>query len=175
MKKTLFISILIIAKLSFGQESFSEKTLIEKSNEIISEYNSRIKSEKKKDTTYGLNYFELTRYYDQNGKLLKKVNLNSSSSLGLTGSRTEIYDSIGNLILEKNEDHSGVVWNLSLNEYDKNRNLTKRIKFDFKHIYTEVYEYNSENELINTTRYDCNGRKSESKRKTKRKEPYKAE
>jgi hypothetical protein len=175
LKKAFLISILIIAKLSFGQESFSEKILIEKSNKIISEYNSRIESEKKKDTTYGSNYLEMTRYYDQNGKLLKRVNLNPRSSLGLTGPRTEIYDSIGNLILEKNEDHSGVIWNLSINEYDQAGNLTKRTKFDWEHIYSEIYEYNADNVLIRTTMYDCNARKRKSKRKTKRNKPYKME
>jgi antitoxin component YwqK of YwqJK toxin-antitoxin module len=117
----------------------------------------------------------MTRYYDQNGKLLKRINFNPRSSLGLTGPRTELYDSNGNLILEKNEDSKGVIWNLSLNEYDKNGNLTKRTKFDIEHIYTEIFEYNSDNELIHTTRYDCNGQKRKSKRKTKRKEPYKVE
>ncbi|MFP4846660.1 hypothetical protein [Winogradskyella sp. PE311] len=175
MKKVILISILIIAKLSFGQEAFSEKILIDKSNKIISEYNSRIESEMKKDTTYGPNYLEMTRYYDQNGKLLKRVNLNPRSSLGLTGPRTEIYDSVGNLILEKNEDHKGVIWNLSLNEYDNSGNLTKRTKFDFEHIYMEIFEYNNDNVITRTEMYDCNGRKRKSKRKTKRKEPYKIE
>ncbi|MGS2727869.1 hypothetical protein ACU8DI_14765 [Psychroserpens sp. BH13MA-6] len=173
MRKAIFISILIITKLSFGQETFSEKILIDKSNKIIAEYNVRIKSEQKKDTTYGPNYLEMTRYFDKNGKLLKRVNLNPRSSLGLTGPRTEIYDSAGNLILEKNEDHKGVIWNLSLNKYDTNGNLTKRTKFDWEHIYTEIFEYNSDYVLIRTTMYDCNGRKRKSKRKTKRKEPYK--
>jgi hypothetical protein len=175
LKKAIFISILIIAKLSFGQETFSEKILIDKSNKIIAEYNARIESEQKKDTTYGPNYLEMTRYYDKNGKLLKRVNLNPRSSLGLTGPRTEIYDLVGNLILEKNEDHKGVIWSLSLNEYDTKGNLTKRTKFDWEHIYIKIFEYNSDNVLIRTTMYDCNGRKRKSKRKTKRKEPYKME
>ncbi len=175
LKKTILISIFIIAKVSFGQETFNEKILIEESNSLISVYDSRIESEVKKDTTYGPNYLEMTRYYDRNGKLLKRVNLDPRSSLDFTGPRTEIYDSNGNLIMEKNEDHKGMIWYLSLNEYDINGNLTKRTKFDFEHIYTEIFEYNSDSKITQTTMYDCNGRKRKSKRKTKRKEPYKLE
>jgi hypothetical protein len=77
--------------------------------------------------------------------------------------------------LEKNEDRSGVIWNLSLYEFNNAGNLTKYTKFDFEYIYTEIFEYNSDNEIVKMIMYDSNGRKRKSKRKTKRKEPYKME
>jgi hypothetical protein len=172
LKNAILISIFIIGKITFCQETFSENILIEKSNQIIEKYSERIHSTEKKDTTYGSNFLEMTRYFDNEKKLVKRINRDPKSSLGFTGPRTEIYEVNGNIILAKNEDHSGEIWYLSINEYDDSGNLTKQTLFDMEFIYTKQYEYDSENKLSKVTFYNSNGRKVKSEKRAKREKPY---
>ncbi|WP_204346643.1 hypothetical protein [Psychroserpens algicola] len=172
MKNIILISILIIGNIIFCQETFSEKILIEKSNQIIEKYSERILTSEKKDTTYGSNFLVMTRYFDKEKKLVKRININPRSSLGFTGPRTEIYEANGRMIVAKNEDSSGRIWYLSINEYDNSGNLVKQTMFDMKFINTKLYEYDSDNELLKVSFYNNKGRKVNSEKRTKRKKQY---
>jgi hypothetical protein len=173
MKNIILISILVFGNVLYCQEAFNEKDLIEKSNQIIKDYSSQIHTTEIKDTTYlKINFLRMTRSYDKNRNLLKRVNINTYSSLGFNGPRTELYDAKGNIIIAKNEDHYGNIWYLSINEYDDDRKLIKQVLFNMTFIYTKLYTYDSKNKLTNSIYYNNKGRKVKSEKRAKRRKPY---
>ncbi|WP_460219401.1 hypothetical protein [Psychroserpens sp. MEBiC05023] len=173
MKNIILISILVLSNIMYCQESFNERALIKKSNQIIKAYSSQIHTTEIKDTTYlKVNFLKMTRSYGEDKNLIKRININPRSSLGFSGPRTEIYDAKGNIIVAKNEDIYGEIWYLSINEYDDSGNLRKQTLFDPKFIYTKLYEYDSENKLSKVSFYDSKGHNVKSEKRAKRKKPY---
>jgi hypothetical protein len=172
LKNVILIVTFIFVNIAYCQEPFNENILIEKTNQIIDEYSDRIHSTEEKDTVYGSNFLKMTRYYGNNNKLIKRVNLNPRSPLGISGLRTEIYNDKGNRIIERNQDRNGKIWYLSIKDFDESGNLIKEMTFDFKYVFTKLYEYDSENKLIKIVFYNSKGRKVKSEKRAKRKKPY---
>ena len=191
-KNNILYFALFLSNLIFSQEVFNERTMIKEYKQIKKTAKKSTESIKKIDTIFISRNKELpqsiTKYFDIENRLIKihRIDPNSYDEYEaekngikrrlkkLKGGREEYYDSNGNLILIKNEDIDGVIWQLTINEYNDKNRLTKKWMFDLKNIYKTVYEYLDENDKPIEHYFDVNGNNITSENYNgKRKYPYK--
>ena len=156
----------------FSQESFSEVSMIKSSDSILKANNKHIKPKKTKeifDREKG--NFKVTKYFDNKNRLIKNTTINLNTTTPLPGTRTEVFDVDNNVILEKNQDNNGIIWYLSLLEYNDGQLITKTT-YNFNYIYKVKYIIGKGKKETYSVYYNTNGKVVKFNNLQKRIKPY---
>ncbi len=168
MKKTIFIIFFFfLTNECFSQERFDENSLIKEYEIISEEISSTIVKSVEKDSIYGVNSIHIVEYYNDIGKVVKKVKTDPYSSLGTSGDRIEFYKN-SKIVVALNQDYKGIIWSLTISKYYENGKLLETKQFDTNKIYKTTFNSDEVKKY-----FDSNGKLINDIQIAKREVPYK--